>query len=160
MQGFNVAEQGHVVNVIPPVDINGGKLGDRFSMENYAHATIIVQVGVSGAAFTKIKVYECTALTEPSPSTKAEIPHSIYKEETAAGDTLGARTAVASGGTTPSANNNIFYVIELDARELADGFQFVEVELSNASGNSVIASCVAILSGSRYGEDQSPTAIA
>lgn len=157
MQGFNVAEQGHVVNVIPPIDINGGKKGDIFSMENYAHASIIVQVGVSAAAFTKILVNECTAFDGTG---RTAIAYNLYAEETALGDTLGAREAVAAAGKTPSANDTIMYVIELDARELSDGSHFVEVELTNTSGNSVIASAVAILSGSRYAEDQSPTAIA
>ena len=157
MQGFNVAEMGHVVNVIPPVDITGGKKGDIFSMENYAHATIIIQIGVSAAAATKILVNECTDF---SGSDRTAIAHAIYKEETAAGDTLGARVAAAAAGETPSDNDTIFYVIELDARELSDGSQFVEVEITNASANSVIASAVAILSGSRYGGDQSATAIA
>ena len=156
MQGFNIAEMGHVVNVIPSIDITGGKKGDIFSMKNYAHATIIIQVGVSVAAFTKILVNECSAF---DGSDRQAIAYSIYKEETALGDTLGARTAVALAGLTPSANDTIFYVIELDARELSDARQFVEIELTNASGNSVIASVVAILSGSRYGGDQSATAI-
>ncbi len=157
MQGINVAEMGHVVNVIPPIDISGGLKGDIFSMENYGHATIIIAIGVSAAAFTKILVNECSDL---SGSDRTAIKYSIYKEETAAGDTLGARTAVALAGATPSANDTIFYVIELDARELSDDRQFVEIELTNTSPNSVIASVVAILSGSRYGGDQSPTAIA
>lgn len=157
MQGFNIAEQGHVVNVLPPVDISGGATGDRFKMTNYGHASIIVQVGASAAAFTKILVNECDAA---SAGNSNAIAYSVYKEETAAGDTLGGRTAVTSAGLTPSANDNIFYVIELDARELSDGFEWVEVSLTNASGNSVVASAVAVLSGSRYAEDQSATAIA
>ena len=32
MQGFNIAEMGHVVNVLPPIDITGGVVGDRFKM--------------------------------------------------------------------------------------------------------------------------------
>lgn len=157
MQGFNIAEQGHVVNILPPIDINGGATCDVFSMENYGHATIIVQVGVSAAAFTKIIVKECTSFASAGATA---IAYNVYKEETAAGDTLGARTAVAAAGLIPSANDTIMYVIELDARELSDGSHFVEVSLTNASGNSVIASAVAILSGSRYAEDQSATAIA
>ncbi len=157
MQGINVAEMGHVVNVIPPIDISGGKKGDIFTMENYAHATVIIAIGVSAAAFTKILVNECSDLTG---SDRTAIAYSIYKEETALGDTLGARTAVALAGLTPSANDTIFYVIELDARELSDDRQFVEIELTNTSPNSVIASVVAILSGSRYGGDLSVTAIA
>jgi hypothetical protein len=156
MQGFNIAEMGHIVNILPPIDITGGKNGDVFDMKNYAHATIIIQVGVSAAAFTKIILNECTSLAAANATA---IAHSVYKEETALGDTLGARTAVAAAGTTPSANDNIFYVIELDASELSDGYNFVELSLTN-SANSVIGSAVAILSGARYAGDQSPTAIA
>jgi len=157
MNGFNVAEQGHVVNCIPPIDITGGVDGDVFSMENYAHATIIVQVGVSAAAFTKITLKECTSLAAAGATA---IAFAVYKEETAAGDTLGARTEVAATGVTPSANDTIMYVIELDAAELSDLSHFVQLNLTNASANSVIASAVVILSGSRYAGTLSPTAIA
>lgn len=156
MQGINIAEMGHVVNIIPPVDITGGKSADIFSMKNYGHATIIIQIGVSAAAALKILLNECSDF---SGSDRTAIPHKIYKEESAAGDTLSAAVAAAAAGETPSANDNIFYVIELDARELSDARQFVELEITNASANSVIASAVAILSGSRYGGDQSATAI-
>jgi hypothetical protein len=156
-KGINIAEECHVVNILPPIDITGGVYGDVFNMENYAHATIIVQVGVSAAAFTKIILNECVDLTGHS-GTAVAIEHSIYKEETAAGDTLGARTAVLAAGTTPSANDNIMYVLELDAAELADGYNFVELEITNGA-NSVIASAIAILSGARYAGDQSSSAI-
>ena len=155
-QGFNIAEMGHVVNILPPIDITGGVTGDVFSMENYAHATIIIQIGVSAGAFTKIILNECTDFAAAGATA---IAHAIYKEETPAGDTLGARVAALAAGTTPDAADTIMYVIELDARELSDASQFVQLSLTNGV-NSVIASAVAILSGSRYGGDQSPTAIA
>jgi len=154
-KGFLPAEMGHIVNILPPIDITGGVTGDVFSMRDYAHATIIVQVGVSAAAFTKIIVNECTSFAAAGATA---IAHSIYKEETSLGDTLGARTAVAAAGTTPSANDNIFYVIELDASELSDGSPYVQLSLTNGA-NSVIASAIVILSGARYAEDQSATEI-
>ncbi|MGE5559396.1 MAG: hypothetical protein ACM3WV_12445 [Bacillota bacterium] len=155
MQGIVIAEQCHIVNILPPIDITGGAVSDVFSMKHYNHATIIIQIGVSAAAFTKIILEECDDVV---PTTHTDIAHYIYKEETAAGDTLGARTAVASTGTTPSANDNIFYVIELDASELSAGFDYVRLELTNGA-NSVIASAVAILSGARHASDQSPTVL-
>lgn len=156
MKGITIAEQGHIVNALPPIDISGGATADVFSMENYGHATIIVQVGVSAAAFTKILVNECTSFAGANATA---IAFNYYSETTAAGDTLSTRTAATTAGVTPSANNNIFYVIELDASELSDGYNFVQVQLTNGT-NSVIGSVVAILSGSRYGEEASPTAIA
>ena len=155
-QGFNIAEQGHVVNLIPPIDITGGVTGDVFSMRHYSHVTIIVQVGVSAAAFTKIIVNECTNFAAANATA---IPIRVYKEETAAGDTLGAKVAALAAGVTPAADDTIFYVIELDARELSDASQFVQLSLTNASANSVIASAVAIMSGARFGNVESATEI-
>lgn len=153
---FVPAEAGHILNILPPIDITGGVTGDVFSMRRYQHATIIVQVGVSAGAFTKIIVNECTDFAAAGAN---PIAHSIYKEETDSGDTLSARTAVAAAGTTPSANDNIFYVIELDHDELADGFEYVQLSLT-CGVVAILASAVVILSGARYAEEQSPTEIA
>jgi hypothetical protein len=153
MQGAVLSEQAHFVNILPPIDITGGKTCQAFNMKNHGHATILVQIGVSAAAFTKIIVSYGTA-TAAIGSTIAgatAMPFSIYKQETAGGDqdVLGARTAVLAAGYTPSANDTIFYVIEIDARELADGSPYVQLSFTNGS-NSVIASAVAILSGARF----------
>jgi len=163
MKGFVIAEQAHVVNILAPVDITGGKTAQAFSTANYQHVTIIVQIGVSAAAFTKILVNQCT---DASGSNPTAIPFAIYKQETAgaSNDVLGARTAVTSAGYTPSANDGIFYVIEIDASELqgADNGtegKYLQLQMTNGA-NSVIASALAILSGARFAETQSPTVCA
>ena len=156
MKGIVLSEVGHPVNILPPIDITGGATGDVFSMAKYAHATIVIQIGVSSAAFTKIILNECTVLDATGATA---IAFSVYKEETAAGDTLGARTAVLAAGVTPSANDTIMYIIELDASELTVDSHFVQLSLTNTT-NSVIASAFAWLTGARYPEEQSPTAIA
>lgn len=156
MQGITIAEQAHIVNVLPPIDVIGGAVGDRFDMGKYGHASVIVQVGVSESAFTAIVVKECTAA---SGGTATAIAFDYYAEETASGDTLAARASAAAAGITPSANDNIFYVIEIDARQLSDGSNWVEVSLTNGS-TPVLGSIVAVLSGGRYNQTLSPTAIA
>jgi hypothetical protein len=155
-KGFYAAQEGHIINALPPVDITGGKFSDVWSMRNHAHATIIVQVGVSAAAWTKIILNACDDFT---PATRIAIPYTLFVEETAAGDTLAAKEAVLATGRTPSANDSIMYVIEVDASELPNGFPNLEVSLTNGA-NSVIGSVIAILSGSRFAEDLSATAIA
>lgn len=156
MKGLVLSEVGHIVNALPPIDITGGATADRFHMKHHSHATIIVQIGVSAAAFTKIILRECNAA---SGGTATDIAYSLRSEETAAGDTLGAVEAVAATGKTPSANNSIFYVIEVDAQQLTSGYEWLEVALTNTT-NSVIASVVAILTGARYQEALTKTAIA
>ena len=164
MKGFFVAEEGHVVNILPPVDITGGKTTQAFSMKNYQHATIILQVGVSAAAWTSIIVNAgtATAAVGATVAGATALPFRMYKQETAgaANDVLGAPVAeTTSGETSVSANDGIFYVIELDANELPDGKPYVQVALANGS-NSVIASAVAVLSGARYAHRQSETVTA
>lgn len=153
---FYAAQEGHFVNALPPVDITGGVATDVWSMESHAHASILVAVGVSAAAFTKIIVQACDDFV---PTNTTDIPYTLYAEETAAGDTLGAAEAVAATGRTPSANDNIMYVIEIDADELPAGKPNLRVSLTNGT-NSVIASVTVVLSGSRYAGDQNATAIA
>jgi hypothetical protein len=157
-KGITIAEELHVVNILPPIDVDtaSGADMDVFSMENYAHATIIIQTGVTNATPGTITVKECDDFT---PSNSTAIAFAYYEETTAAGDTLGARTAATTSGFALSANDNCTYVIEIDAAELSDGYPCIQVSWSNPGG-STIGSAVAILSGPRYAGDQSDTAIA
>ena len=155
MAGTTVAEQMHVVNILPPVDINGGAVeSDYFSLKLYPHASIILTLGVSGAAST-ITLFESD---DNAGSNETAIGFDYYAETTAAGDTLGARTTVANTGFATSTNNSITYVIEVDAAELTDGYPYLVLKLSNP-GVATLASAVAVLSGSRYGQAVTATAI-
>lgn len=152
---FYSAQAGHIVNILAPVDITGGKTAQCFHLKDHAHASIIVQIGVSAAAFTKILVNKCS---DAAGTGATAIAFDIFKQETAgaSNDVLSARTAVAAAGYTPSANDGIFYVIELDAAQLDSANPYVQLQLTNGA-NSVIASAVAVLSGSRFGSEASAT---
>lgn len=166
MNGFSISEAGHVVNILPPVDVTGGKTAQAFNMALYKHASIIIQIGVSAAAFTKILLNLCSDAAGDNP---VAIPFNIYKQETAGAvnDVLSAITAVTAAGYTPSAADGIFYVIEIDANELEAAiagalsgslgqYSYLQLQFTNGA-NSVIASAVAVLSGSRFAEAQSPS---
>jgi len=160
MKGINIAETCHVVNILPPIDVDtasGLAASEIFSMENYAHVTIIVQCGVTDADGGNITVEE---VDDFDGTTDTAIVFNYYAETTALGDTLGAKTAAtAATGIDVSANDGIMYVIEIDASQLTDGYGNLCIKWSNPGG-SLIASAVAILSGARYAGDQSATAIA
>lgn len=156
MAGICVAEEMHVVNATAPIDINGaGAVSDYFSMEGYAHASIICTLGVTGAAST-ITVEESDDL---SGSNTTAIAFDYYAEETAAGDTLGARTTATTAGFAASTENGIIYVIEIDAADLTDGYPCLVVKASDPSA-ATLYSCVAVLSGGRFVDATTPTAIA
>ena len=157
MSYFNVAQEGHVVSILPPIDIDtaSGATADSFNMEGWSHASIIVTAG----ATTGASVVTVSENTSAAQGDTTAIAFKLAKEETALGDTLGALTATASTGFTMSTADGIIYVIELDAADLSAGYNWVTVHFADPSG-SVIASAVAVLSGGRYAGDQSATAIA
>ena len=156
-QGFSIGEgQGHFVLGVAPVDIDAGaQTSDAFKMANYTHATIIIALGVTGAAST-VTVKENTAADGSGASA---IAFSYYGEATAAGDTTGARTAATSSGFATATTDGIFYIIELDATELSDGSEWVTVHMSDP-GAATFGSIIVVLSGARYAEVEAPTAIA
>ena len=153
-KGITIAEECHIVNALPPVDIGAAaKTSDYFSMANYAHASIIVTMGAVGND-TTITLFEATTI---GPAAETVIGFDLYQEVTAAGDTLGARTATAVGGFATGTNTGTIHVIEIDASELTDGYPYLAVKTTNAA--AALISVVAILSGTRYQSAVTPTAI-
>ena len=160
-KGINIAEEGHVVMVLFPRDITGGvsqnKGLQRFNMANYAHASIMFLFGVTAAAATALKIYNCQ---DAAGTGRTAIAFNYYSQTTtASGDVLSAKTAATSSGiASPGDQDGSTYLVELDASELSDGYNWVEVEIT-APGSSILCSVAAILSGSRYAQLSSPTVL-
>lgn len=163
VKGFRVAESGHVVNVLPPVDITGGTTSQAVKMALAGHLSFILQIGVSAAApgLVTVQAGTATAAVGAAVAGAATIPFRVYKQETAGAshDVLDTGTDEPVTGFTPSANDGIFYVIEVDADALPAGSPYVQLALANTT-NSVIASAVAILSGLRFAGLANPTVTA
>jgi len=152
-----LAEQAHIVNILPPQSISGAVTSDVFSMRNASHCSIIVTCGTTNADAGNITIEECDDFT---PTNDTAIDFYYYAETTATGDTLGPRTlAAAATGIDVSANDNITYVIELDADELSEGYSCLELKWS-APGGATLVSAVAILTGYAYQGVDQPTEIA
>ncbi len=151
-----LSEKVKIVNMGPPVDVNGAGLdGAYVSLKNYKWATIVIQLGVTGAAGS-ITVEEAKAVD----GTGAQAIGFNYRaEETAGEDTLGPLTeATAANGITTSANDNIFYVIEISAAELSDGYDCIRVRMSDPAAATLVSMC-AILSQPRFSQENLPSAI-
>ena len=152
----NIAEEMHVVNILPPQSITDAVVSDVFSMKNHQHATIIVTAGSTNANAGNITIEECDNFT---PTNDTAIGFTYYKEETDAGDTLSEKQTATTTGIDVSANDNIMYVIEIDAAELTDGYPNLILKWS-APGGATLVSAVAVLSGARYSGSENATAIA
>ena len=142
---FYLAEEGHVVNALPPQDVNGGAQSDVFSLEKHSHASIVVALGATSGTPT-LKVQACDDF---APTNTEDLAFTYYAETDSGGDVLGSKQNASASGITVTSNDNTFYVIEIDAAELPEGKPNLRVTLSNP-GASCLASVVAVLSGSRY----------
>jgi hypothetical protein len=161
-KGFSVAQKGHVVNILPPVNVTGGAISQAVCMKDAGMISIVVQLGVQADPLTSITLTAgtATAAVGTASAGAAAIPFNYWAQTTAgaANDTLGTiQAATASGITAPSGNNGIFYVLEVNADDLPAGSDYVQLVLA-APADSIIASAVAILSGLRYAGEQNPTA--
>ena len=156
-KGFVVAENGHVVQLLAPVDVAAAATSDTISMENWGHVSIIVGNGVGST--TTISVGECTSFAGSDRT--ALTFRSAQEQGILGGDVLDAALAYASSVTMTGSAAAIggFLVIEIDADELSDGFEFIQVN-SDGAGSSKLTAMYAILSGGRYQEDTTATVIA
>lgn len=154
-KGFVVAEEGHVVQALVPASTTGGATCHAFSMKNYKHASIIILLGAMAAQLTSIVLNACTTAAGAGPTA---IPFNVYKMETTNGDVMGPRVAVPATGFQPPNTADIFYVIEIDSSELPQGSPYLQLVIANGA-NADFGAVVAVLSGSRFAEVQSPTEI-
>ena len=160
-KGFYLPQDGHLVQLFEPLDHTAGGSSLVVRMENYSHLSIIVSYGTSPRAAGVIFIESCDDMT---PTTHTEIAFTCYKcildFEGALGDVMGAAVAcTAAVGLVPTVVANTMYVIELDDDQLVSGHIGFRMRMAAPSAASVL-SAIGILSGARYGMDQSPTVIA
>jgi hypothetical protein len=157
-KGFVTAEEGHVILLLEPrgTTVTVALTSDTFSMENWAHATILIAGGM-GTGVTSVTVGECVGF---GGTGRTALTFRYAKEATADGDVLDATLAWASAFTL-AATAGVYAVIEIDADELTDGYPFIQVNFTAGATAGYKDLCAfGILSGGRFQEDITATAIA
>ncbi len=152
MKGVEIAQEMHIVNALPPVDPAGAGASDWIHMENAAHITFLVMQGVGSVA--TITINNATGAGGTGTATMA---FDYYLETAANGDTLGAKTAATTAGVALNTNDDTMVIIEIDASQLPDGSDWINLATSSVSAS--ILGVTAILSGYRYQGEQNITAI-
>jgi hypothetical protein len=158
MKGFVIAEQGHVSFGKYPISANGLTTLDAINMEGYGHLSVILALGATNGSALVATVY---GSTDASATSAELVAFNYYQETTASTDVLGARTLNSTTALTfgNDSISNTFAVIELDASELPDGHNWVNVTLNGATTTTPIC-VVYVQSGARYAGPESPTVIA
>jgi hypothetical protein len=172
MNGFNIAEAGHVAVILPPQSISGGTglINPAFKMSGYKHASILIAAGAEATQDTStLTVSLCSSAAGANP---VAIPFNYYFQSAggAGNDVLSAIQAATSSGLILAAANwppNGLIVIEIDANELEaatggalSGSLGVESYIGITIGGPAavdMACVVVVLSGSRYANVSSPT---
>jgi len=145
----------HIIPIIHPVDTtSAAPTCDVFGMQEYNHATIILQTGTNSKGFA-VTVEECTTAAEADNTAMSE----FYYREMETTDTWGALTASGGTLTVADGDDNHVFAIEIDASELTDGYAYVKLTCAApASGNNYV-SAIAILSEPRFMKDVPVSAI-
>jgi hypothetical protein len=176
MNGVNLAEATHIVNVLPAVNTTGGVTGQAFSMKGADHVSILITFGATTSppvAPTSIVINQCTSAAGANATPLASFRYYYQLLGGAGNDILnGAAQALANtpslppnyttstAGITsfPATVANLVYVIEIDAAELeaiADvvgtitEYPYLQVVIANGA-NATYGSVIAVLSGLRY----------
>ena len=157
-KGFNIVEEGAIVTLYSPVDIDGlaaAKSPVIVLMNNWVHATIIYNIGADPRVAGVITI---ESVDDTSASTATAINFRYYRYETsqilANGDVHGDMTwtTTAAAGLIPVAVGvPCMYVIELDAEELVQGDIGFRMAIADPGAGSV-GGAIAVLSGARYAD--------
>lgn len=178
MQGFNIAEEGHLAVILPPQSISGfssaAPINPAVAMKNYKHASILIIAGAEATQdATTLLIYICNSAAGGSP---IAIPFNYYLQASgtaygvAGGDVLGTIQNAPATGLVLSASNlppNGTIVIEIDANELEGATggvltnslgvdSYVGIGLGSPAAVD-LACVVVILSGANYSNVSSPT---
>jgi len=158
MKGFNIVEQGAIVPLYTPIDIDtlaAAKSPVIVLMKNWHHATIIYSIGQLPRAAGVITIESCDDII---PTTATQIMFRYYRYETSSklanGDVHGALTwtTTAAAGLIPVATGaECIYAIELDAEELVAGDIGFRMCIADPGAASV-GSAIAVLSVARFAD--------
>jgi hypothetical protein len=151
----NIAQNAHLINILPPVDIGGSaQTSDYFSTENAGRVQIVVTTGTVTNAAT-ITVEESDDL---SGSDTTAIAFKYWKEDSAGGDTLSTKQSATTAGFSTGTTNNTTWVIDIDPRDLTDGYPCLTLKTTDAAACLIAAT--AVLTDYKYQQESTPTAIA
>lgn len=152
----------HYVDGIAPINGGSARSGDWGSLKYYQHVTIVVQIAMGNAATTAITVDKAKTAAGGSNSDGISITN-WWKVAGVAGasDTYTKGAAATSITSAATGSGREVFVLEFDAAELGDDYDFIQVELGASSASNIV-SALYIFSSPRYpaSHDTAMTAIA
>ena len=166
MQGWNISEGGHTVQILPPQNIAGGVTTIPFSMKNAEHVSVLFQFGAVGAVAPTSISLQLLQTAASSPATAGQSVGFRYYVQSVPGlknDLLSPPVySGTSGLTVISPAPNFLVQVEFDAAEITGGqnslnlsdsdgvdYPYLAFTIANAASNTIQCAAVAVLSGVR-----------
>ena len=156
---MRLAEQTKIVPIIYPQDTGAGKTGDSICMKDYGHVTFIFTFGADVDGDGVLKIREGATDGATTADLTFAYAYTGADAEGAAGATLGTWSTSAALTLTEATYEKRMLVVEVDNKELTDGYDWLTVNISNAATAATTA-IVAIMSQPRYAEDVPPDPLA
>jgi hypothetical protein len=159
-KGFWATQDGHVVNLLPPVSAGAAQTGVRFSMAKYAHASLLLRFGAAGGPTGAITLNVYLAETGGS-GVAIPFKYALQNSASAPFDVFSEWVQATSAGYTPTDVADEIIGIEIDSDDLLVAANGTYVELDIAVGSlgttPQLLDALGILSGGRYTADLSAT---
>jgi len=161
-RGFNIFEEGHVVQILSPGSISGGVTSTYFNLKTAAKANILINIGALAAAEGALTLL---AASNNAGAGATAIPFTYYTKSTTgnAADTLdlvtgpSAANSATAAGFTPANTANTFVGIVIEEDQLPAGLNYLAIAFADGTNADYVAAS-AILTGLSYPGSQQPSA--
>ena len=168
---MNICENGNIVSMLYPSDLQTAVADDWISLENYNHLTIVVFKGAgTGGDDPTLTLQQATSAAGAGAKDLLIVDKYYKKQGTllstnSVGGQFTLTTQTASNtivGDATSAEEQALWVIEVEASELDcdGGFYFVQASIADVGTNSQFGCILGILTEPRFGQQTSPSPLA
>ena len=124
---------------VPTDAVAGAITGKRVSLKHAGGCTIVIQTTGGSTDITDVDLQQHTAATGGTTADLDIIDHYYYKSETTLdGDetwTRGTQSAASEITNVGAASEELLLVIEVDARSLSDGYDYISIDVPDLGTN-------------------------
>lgn len=127
------------IGAVPTDAVAGAITGKRVSLKNAGGVTIVVVTTGASTDITDVDLQQHTAASGGTTADLDIIDHYYYKSETTLdGDETWTRATQAAASeitNVGAASEELLLVIEVDARSLSDGYDYVSLDIPDLGTN-------------------------
>ncbi|MFA6271329.1 MAG: hypothetical protein WC657_09085 [Candidatus Paceibacterota bacterium] len=157
-----LSEEKGIVYVLKPADYAGGGTGESINTEGFTLITYLLQCATftdNGGAGADLTIKSGSADATQTTAETFYYRLGGAAQGSASADVFAAATSAATLELIAATYTNKLLILEVPIREITSGQPWLTLAL-NTHGTAANCSCVAILSGLRYAQNQPPTALA